>query len=76
MLVPSACVVVLWGCSVERSGIFRNGTWSRADFIFLFDLQGIHSALRLDVHGLFSLSPERYCMYGVSAVAVRGRVLV
>lgn len=53
-------------------------TWSRAVFKLLsFDLQGFHSALELDVHGLFSLSPVRYCcMYGVSAVAVRGRVLV
>jgi hypothetical protein len=45
--------------------------------LFFYLICSDHSAFELDVvHGLFSLSPVRYCMYGVSTVAVHGRVLV
>jgi hypothetical protein len=68
MLVSAArCVVVLW----SWLGIFHSdGTWSRADFIPLFDLQG---SFRLELDGQFSITGG--VLY-VSAVAVRGRVPV
>ncbi len=66
----SACVVVLWSCSVVElvrhlPEVARGHV--RSLFFYL---------VCKDLHGLFSLSPVRYCMYLVSTVAVHGRVLV